>query len=372
VVQFLTGRVMRVAAQAAVLTAVIGGTVLYARHSTDVTLVLDGVTSVVQTDAGDVRGLLADEGIHVGRRDLVAPDPASPLREGQRVVVRFARPLTVTVDGRPRAYWTTELTVSEALTALHIRSDGARLSTSRSEPLGRAGLQVVLSHPKRVTVVVGGTARDVTTTAASVADLLAEQGLEPGPADQLSALPGSPVVDGLVLALTRIERRLVTVTEPVPPATVRRPAADLPSGQERILDPGRPGTRRTVYEVVLADGHPTGRTALRSVVVTPPAPRVISVGSRPAAATDVGRVPTTDVDGLNWGALARCESGGNPRAVNPAGYYGLYQFSAGTWHAVGGSGLPTAAPPAEQLYRAKLLYRRGGAGQWGCGRHLFD
>ena len=33
------------------------------------------------------------------------------------------------------------------------------------------------------------------------------------------------------------------------------------------------------------------------------------------------------VDGLNWAALAKCESGGNPRAVNPAGYYGLYQFS---------------------------------------------
>ena len=33
------------------------------------------------------------------------------------------------------------------------------------------------------------------------------------------------------------------------------------------------------------------------------------------------------VTSLNWAALARCESGGNPRAVNPAGYYGLYQFT---------------------------------------------
>jgi hypothetical protein len=34
------------------------------------------------------------------------------------------------------------------------------------------------------------------------------------------------------------------------------------------------------------------------------------------------------VSRLNWRALARCESGGNPRAVNPAGYYGLYQEAA--------------------------------------------
>jgi soluble lytic murein transglycosylase-like protein len=70
--------------------------------------------------------------------------------------------------------------------------------------------------------------------------------------------------------------------------------------------------------------------------------------------------------------LAKCESGGNPRAVNSAGYYGLYQFSLSTWHSVGGSGNPIDASPAEQLMRAKILYQKGGAGQWGCGRHLFD
>ena len=50
---------------------------------------------------------------------------------------------------------------------------------------------------------------------------------------------------------------------------------------------------------------------------------------------------------LNWSAVAECESGGNPRAVNPAGYYGLYQFNRQSWATVGGSGLPSDAPAAE-------------------------
>ena len=66
---------------------------------------------------------------------------------------------------------------------------------------------------------------------------------------------------------------------------------------------------------------------------------------------------------LNWPALARCESGGNPRAVNPAGYYGLYQFSLSSWTAVGGTGRPSDAVPAEQTYRAQLLYNRV-QGRW--------
>ena len=76
---------------------------------------------------------------------------------------------------------------------------------------------------------------------------------------------------------------------------------------------------------------------------------------------------------LNWAALARCESGGNPRAVNAAGYYGLYQFSPATWRSVGGSGLPTRASAGEQTMRAQILFRRSGSGPWPvCGHHLFD
>ena len=92
----------------------------------------------------------------------------------------------------------------------------------------------------------------------------------------------------------------------------------------------------------------------------------VTVGTKPK--------PTVapSADGLNWTALARCESANNPRAVNPAGYYGLYQFSLSTWRSVGGTGSPTDASPEEQTARAQMLYKKAGAGQWGCGSHLFD
>ncbi len=49
----------------------------------------------------------------------------------------------------------------------------------------------------------------------------------------------------------------------------------------------------------------------------------------------------------------------------------MYQFSLGTWNAVGGTGDPAAASAAEQTKRAQMLYARSGAGQWPhCGKHL--
>jgi hypothetical protein len=59
--------------------------------------------------------------------------------------------------------------------------------------------------------------------------------------------------------------------------------------------------------------------------------------------------------------IARCESGGDPRAVSPDGRYrGKYQFSRATWRALGGRGDPAAAPESVQdAMAAKLLAARG-------------
>jgi hypothetical protein len=102
-------------------------------------------------------------------------------------------------------------------------------------------------------------------------------------------------------------------------------------------------------------------------VTQQPVTRVLVVGTK---APDAGAIPSSG--GLNWAALAKCESGGNPRSVDSSGtYYGLYQFSISTWQAVGGSGKPSDASAAEQTQRAQILYNRSGRSQWPvCGKYL--
>lgn len=94
-----------------------------------------------------------------------------------------------------------------------------------------------------------------------------------------------------------------------------------------------------------------------------------SSGSSPS--TTVPKLPD-DGQAAAWAYLLDCESGGDYTIVSSDGFYrGGYQFSQPTWESVGGVGDPAAASPAEQDYRAHLLYERGGAGQWPlCGRYL--
>ena len=63
--------------------------------------------------------------------------------------------------------------------------------------------------------------------------------------------------------------------------------------------------------------------------------------------------------------IARCESGGNPRAVSRDGRYrGKFQFDMATWRSLGGKGDPAAAPESVQDRLALKLYRQRGTAPW--------
>lgn len=63
--------------------------------------------------------------------------------------------------------------------------------------------------------------------------------------------------------------------------------------------------------------------------------------------------------------IARCESGGNPRAVSPDGRYrGKYQFSRETWRGLGGKGDPARAPERQQDRIAAKLLAQSGTTAW--------
>ena len=63
--------------------------------------------------------------------------------------------------------------------------------------------------------------------------------------------------------------------------------------------------------------------------------------------------------------IAACESRGNPRAIGGGGSFrGKYQFTFGTWAAVGGRGDPASAPEPEQDRRAAMLLNRSGSSPW--------
>lgn len=323
---------------------------------------IDGRPQAIRTFAGTVGGVLDQLDVEPGEHDLVAPKPDVPVKDGQRIVVRRGRQLTITLNGKTRTVWTTALTVSEALDQLAIRNaHGAFTSASRSRAIPLDGIAFEVRTPGRVTILADGKAHVRVTTKATLREVFKDARISLAKTDKVSKPLTTLPKDGLVVRVTRVRAGKETENVAIPFGTIRKPDASMWLGSTRVGTHGVPGVKLRTYRLRYIDRKLAARWLVSSKVVRKPVTQVVYYGTK-----------RRSVDDLNWYALARCESGNNPRAIGGGGLYrGLYQFRISTWQGVGGTGDPIDASVSEQTYRAKLLYLRSGRGQWPyCGRFL--
>jgi uncharacterized protein YabE (DUF348 family) len=369
--------------QALLLVALLAGTMAWTMTGKTVELALDGEVTTVDFRGDTVADALAAADLTVGEHDALVPSADTEVEDGDRVALRRGRQLELVVDGVSKTVWVTALDVDEALQELNLREEGLVLSASRSRGIPLDGLALEVRTPKAFTVAVDGTEVSLESAGPTVADALAEASIVPGPLDRVTPAPSEAVTEGLRVVVNRVSSSKETTEVAIPFGTERRDDATLTKGTTKELQAGTTGLVRRTAETVVVDGTVESKAVVAEQRLREPVSRVLAVGTKPApkpaaaAPAPAGgsgpRQSTGGADSLNWGALAQCESGGNPRIVSSNGlYHGLYQFSTSTWRSVGGSGTASQASPDEQTYRAKLLYNRSGAGQWPtCGRRLF-
>jgi len=121
---------------------------------------------------------------------------------------------------------------------------------------------------------------------------------------------------------------------------------------------------RVGQRLTLSSWHPRKAWLDRAAAAATPARAVSSASA--AASTGTWSAPAPS-GGVNWSAIAACESGGNWGISTGNGFYGGLQFTEGTWLANGGGQYaPSAnlATPAEQIAVAERVLASQGIGAW--------
>ncbi len=371
----LFSRPLRHVAQGLAALVVAVGSVGVAHYDKAVQVSVDGQPSSVHVLGTTVADVLDKQGIEVGAHDVVVPSLESSVDDGDHISVRLGRKLTVTVDGVTKEYWTTATTVDAALTDVGIRAEGAVLSASRSQPLGRGGLTLAVTTPKKVTFVADGKTRQVTTTSMTVFGLLAELGVTKRLDDIVSPTMPTALDDGMKVVLKRVTIKKVTATEAVGYATVKQKDSSLYKGLTKVVTPGKKGTKTVVREKTWVDGKLSKNRVLSEKVLTKPVAAVVKVGTKARPASSSPSAGNTSGAGINlanaamWDRIAECESGGNWSINTGNGYYGGLQFNIASWLANGGDDFasrPDLASRAEQITVANRYYAKAGLSPWGC------
>ena len=353
----------------AVLAGVVGGTAAFATSAsgTPVTLVIDGQSKSIHTSAHDVKDVLQGAGYTVSSHDIVAPDLNASVSSGTKIVLNRGRLLHLIVDGVAKDVWTTAPTVADALAQLgYPSSDFVSVSRSTRLPLDPTAL--VLRSPKTVRVSHDNTTNALVTTDETVGQLLADLHITLGPIDRVFPAATTKLKTLEHVYVNRLTTKQVTVRQSVGYPITKISDSTMYQGQVQVTTAGVAGSADVTYNVTYADGKEIGRTQVRSVQITAPKTQVERVGTKAQPA------PVVSSSGLNWDAVAQCESGGNWHINTGNGFYGGLQFDYGTWLSNGGGAYAPRADLAtreQQIAIATKVYDARGSSPWPvCGQYL--
>ena len=307
-------RTLQVVGQAVVISALVAGTGAFVGLSTPVDLTVDGQSVSTRTFGHTVADALAAEGIDVQAGDEVTPGVHADLSRGMDIVVNTAKDIDLSVDGIASTETTTAHTVAQALADLGIDPTGAEVSPGLDTPLegdGTTGLTVVT--PKTVTVRADGETIPVEATAASVAEVLAHAGVEVADTDFVTAPLSAPVVTGQNIDVMRTATTTEEVEETVKKPVEKKKTDKLLEGKTKVEEKGKDGKRKVVYEVGTVDGTEVSRVEKSEEILEEPVTEVVLVGTGDPNDPDSYEVPPDDGTAMSTEAIKEMLGGpGSP------------------------------------------------------------
>ncbi|MDH4138971.1 MAG: 3D domain-containing protein [Coriobacteriia bacterium] len=191
-----------------------------------VTVVVDGESRSVNTQSNTVAALLAEAGIAVGDGDVVNPPLEAELSDGMTVVVRYATPVVLSLQGG-------DVEVS----------------------------------------VVGDT----------VADALVAAGLDPSCGTVTEPCLDAPLSPGMVVRVSDVFVRVQQEEVEIPFETTAKDDDTMSQGSRSVVTEGAPGKILRVYRVLVTNGVEGPRTLTAEEIVLEPVDEVVAVGTKRAS-----------------------------------------------------------------------------------------
>ena len=404
-IDFLKNRKVQIAAQAVVITGLVGGTGAVVTMNKPVTLDVNGQAEEIRTFGGTVGDILDSHDIDLDKRDEVKPGVDTKVDRDMTVTVNTAKKVSLSVDGEETDEWTNANTVGQALADLGVDAKGADRNTKANQRLKEKGNDIDVTTSKDLTVVADGKDHKVSAAVGTAKEALKETGVKLEKDDFLSVPMSSDVSDGQVLTVNRVENKTVKDKQSIEAKVETKKSSSLYEGETKVESEGKDGQKQVTYKVKTINGEEVKKEKKDEKVLSEPETKVVLKGTKEKEApadtggsdsgdsgssdsgdsgsdsgdsssggdsgSSGGTMSTAEIKamlggpGSKWYSIVECESNFDPKASNGT-HFGLFQFLPSTWHSVGGSGNPSDASPQEQFQRAKKLQAEAGWGQWQC------
>lgn len=268
-------------AKAAVVVVLGITAVAYGALEKHVTVRVDGSEMSVRTFAGTVADTLVRAGVAIDPKDSVTPALDTGVSEGDVIVVRRAKSITLLLNGRPRQVIVTGLTVEEVIHEMSLR--GALTDFVGASRSAHVTEGMVLEYREAIGISVAhdGVTDQVITNAGSVGQILSELGVVLGAADKVTPTTESYPFAGMMIRVLRVGERIETEERAIAPRTITRSDSNMERGRREIRQRGTPGVALVTYRSTYEDGKRVARKVVSERTLRAATPTVIAVGAGP-------------------------------------------------------------------------------------------
>lgn len=183
---------------------------------------IDGKETEIVTFKDNFKDALLENNIIVNRKDKVAPDINSKVKNNDRIVIKKALKVTVVVDGKEIYIETPENTVEEMLNA---------------------------------------------------------EGLEVKETDKVLPSRLVPIQEGLKITIKRIEYKNILESKPIQYTTLIKKDNSFQNGKTKVLQNGLEGEKLVNTCIIYEDGIEIERSIISETVVQEPIAKIVAVGN---------------------------------------------------------------------------------------------
>jgi len=166
-----------------------------------------------------------------------------------------------------------------------------------------------------VELVIDGAAEQLTTQAATVAELLTSDGVLVDQDDVVSAPLSTPVTAGLTVEVTTVDVVDEHVTDTDEHETVEEEDDSLPRGEREVVTEGVDGVTATTYRITMTGGEETGREVVARAVVSERVDEVVRVGTAEPEPEPEPAAPSSNGSSSAPVPAAAAPTGGSPKAI---------------------------------------------------------
>lgn len=351
----------KVAAGGLAAAVALGGTVAALNYDT-VTIEVDGKVEQVATWSKDDRAILEKAGITAGSGDLVARQ--GDITDGGKLVYRSAKPVTMVIDGITKNLKTNAVDTKELIEGLKeqgLIADRDKVSVAEGK-ISTDGVKLDIVRAKDFILVDDAKENKLTLPAVTVADVLEQRGIKLAEGDTVTPSAETPVTEGMRIEVSRLIEKTVTETEDVP-ADENVIEDDSMFDDERVVEQqGESGQVERTVKITSRDGNELSREVVAEKELKAPGTTTIRQGTK----SRVAAAPAPAAGYGVWDELAQCESGGNWAIDTGNGFSGGLQFTDSTWAAYGGTEYAPRASQASREQQIAVAERVQASQGWGA------